>query len=1002
MKTKGHNSSKKRLVAALLCLCMLIGLMPGMGTAAFAASQYNIGDTVLFAGYEWYIIGTETEGVKAPEGCYTLFALDNVFGRTAFASSGESTDYIDSKLYEAINESDGAENLRGNSNIVVRETLDGISGNSPKNQILWPLSKAELEILPPSVLTFKTGLDYYTRTAVGEMVYAYDGFTNSIIEEDSFFERYCRPAMYVKASALTKKPNPATTELKYVAFGGQWWYVVGQGANGSVPGPENTVTLFESPSSPLQSSTDQEYMGSELQEQMADFASNLTLAGKESSLIVPRTLTVADEITGNPAENQPFWPLSKFEADSIGNAEILKAEEIDLLEYYWLRTTDPDGTDLVYAVNANDGSVDSYYARYYCGVRPAFYLDISNAFYLAKDAKKAVIGGNPYPLVLENYEQYKYTIFDGSLALSMTANPTQASQTGEKLSFGYVATTGENLYLACVLTADGDNNILYYNTLANLKESSASSGTVDIPLTGVTDGDYTLRLYTEQKNSRSTDFASPTVDVPITVNDGVASIRNLGDVQLVSGSGGQDGREVELRTNDTHIQWRYAGEDDDAWRDLVALDAITGGDGADGREVQLRVDSGYIQWKYDTDSQWTNLLALSDLKGDPGEDGREVELRTNEETRQIQWRYKGETEWKDLVALSDITGSDGADGKQVELRVEGGYIQWKYDADSDWQNLIALSALQGIKGDKGDKGDPGEDGREVELQNNGTSIQWRYKGETEWKDLVALSDITGSDGADGKQVELRVEGGYIQWKYDADSDWQNLIALSALQGIKGDKGDKGDPGEDGDTPYIGDNGNWWIGTTDTGIKASGTDGSNGSNGSDGKDGQDGKDGTDGLTPYVGSNGNWWIGTTDTGIKAAGTNGANGKNGTNGKNGADGVGIADIKLNENGELIITLTDGTENNLGKVKGEDGVGISGVSINENGELIVTLTNGTELNAGIVRTAETPAAMGSTEISHLKTLVYVSVGIASVSLAGLIGLLAFLLTRRKSLIGK
>ena len=813
MKTKGHNSLKKRLVAALLCLCMLIGLMPSMGTTAFATSQYSIGDTVLFAGYEWYIIGTETEGVTAPEGCYTLFALDNVFGRTAFAGSGESTNYKDSPLQKAIVGSEGAKKLsedpQTSANIVARGTLDGISGDSPKNQILWPLSKAELESLPSSVWDFNKGRhgSYHTRTAVDdENVYVYDNSTGSIVKEPPYYVNYCRPAMYVKASALAKKPNPATTELKSIAFGGQWWYVVGQGANGSVPGPENTVTLFESPSSPRQSSTAREYMGSDLQKQMADFASNLTLAGKESSLIVPRTLTVADEITGNPAENQPFWPLSKFEADSIGNAEILKAEEIDPLEYYWLRTTDPDGTDLVYAVNANDGSVDSYYARYYCGVRPAFYLDISNAFYLAKDAKKATIGGNPYPLVLENYEEYKYTIFDGSLALSMTANPTQASQTGDKLSFGYVATTGENLYLACVLTADGDNNILYYNTLAELKESSASSGTVDIPLTGVTDGDYTLRLYTEQKNSRSTDFASPTVDVSITVNDGVASIRNLGDVQLVSGSGGQDGREVELRTNDTHIQWRYAGEDDNAWRNLVALDVITGSDGADGREVELHVANGYIQWRYTT----------------------------------------------------------GAD--------------------------------------------------------------------TAWKNLTPLSDL------------------------------------------------KGDPGEDGDTPYIGSNGNWWIGTTDTGIKANGTDGSNGS------DGKDGQDGEDGLTPNIGSNGNWWIGDVDTGIKAAGADGADGEDGT------DGTGVANIALNEDGELIVTLTDGTESNLGNVKGEDGVGISGVSINENGKLIVTLTDGTELNAGAVPTV-------TAEDSDLRTLVYISMGVAGVSLAGLIGLLAFLLTKHRDL---
>lgn len=37
-------------------------------------------------------------------------------------------------------------------------------------------------------------------------------------------------------------------------------------------------------------------------------------------------------------------------------------------------------------------------------------------------------------------------------------------------------------------------------------------------------------------------------------------------------------------------------------------------------------------------------------------------------------------------------------------------------------------------------------------------------------------------------------------------------------GAKGNPGPKGDPG---DTPYIGQNGNWWIGETDTGVSASG-------------------------------------------------------------------------------------------------------------------------------------------------------------------------------------
>lgn len=47
-------------------------------------------------------------------------------------------------------------------------------------------------------------------------------------------------------------------------------------------------------------------------------------------------------------------------------------------------------------------------------------------------------------------------------------------------------------------------------------------------------------------------------------------------------------------------------------------------------------------------------------------------------------------------------------------------------------------------------------------------------------------------------------------------------------------------------------------------------------GSNGADGSDGSDGTDGLTPYIGSNGNWWIGSTDTGIKATGSDGKGGK------------------------------------------------------------------------------------------------------------------------------
>ena len=160
-------------------------------------------------------------------------------------------------------------------------------------------------------------------------------------------------------------------------------------------------------------------------------------------------------------------------------------------------------------------------------------------------------------------------------------------------------------------------------------------------------------------------------------------------------------------------------------------------------------------------------------------------------------------------------------------------------------------------------------------------------------------------------------------------------------------GDDGKPGKDGETPYIGENGNWWIGFTDTKVKAAGTDGKDGEKGEDGEtpyigengnwwigetdtgvkavgtDGADGTNGADGLTPSIGENGNWWIGETDTGVKAAGTDG------TNGTNGVDGL---TPSIGENGNWWIGETDtgvkaaGTDGADGK-DGADGTnGVDG----------------------------------------------------------------------------
>lgn len=68
--------------------------------------------------------------------------------------------------------------------------------------------------------------------------------------------------------------------------------------------------------------------------------------------------------------------------------------------------------------------------------------------------------------------------------------------------------------------------------------------------------------------------------------------------------------------------------------------------------------------------------------------------------------------------------------------------------------------------------------------------------------VAAINEVAASGGAGS--MDLRVADGYIQYSTDGGSTWQNLIAVADLKGA------------DGITPHIGDNGNWHIGSTDTG------------------------------------------------------------------------------------------------------------------------------------------------------------------------------------------
>lgn len=237
----------------------------------------------------------------------------------------------------------------------------------------------------------------------------------------------------------------------------------------------------------------------------------------------------------------------------------------------------------------------------------------------------------------------------------------------------------------------------------------------------------------------------------------------------------------------------------------------------------------------------------------------------------IQWKYSDEADWHDLVALTELRGAagengtdgknckDGSDGKDGSNGVDGkdgiNGVDGKDGADGKNGN----DGIDGANGKDGINGTDGINAKSIEVQRAETHIQWRYEGD-EWQDLVAIADITGptgqkgADGANGKTPEFRVSENTLQWRYVGDEIWLNLYDLSVLKGLDGKDGINGKDGADG---------------------------------KDGTNGQNGSDGADGNTPFIGENGNWWIGETDTGVKAAGIDGTDGIDGDKGDAGQNG-------------------------------------------------------------------------------------------------------------------
>ena len=494
-----------------------------------------------------------------------------------------------------------------------------------------------------------------------------------------------------------------------VEFAGYEWYIIGTETEG-VTAPSGCYTLFakndDFGSTAFRSgasstdSTANYYKDSNLYNKMNEIANSFSTEDK-ANIVARDTL---DGICGDPVTNQLVWPISQAEWGTLDGS--LRAFSVDYwTRSYYVGTVDSFESEIIYVYNGvaalADGNnlggssgvisgqgntVTSTYA-----VRPALYVSAE-----AVEEEDDILYFTQQP-------QTQYAVEGGSIIFTVKAEAAGTEITEYyKYTWQIQFPDDENWYK--LQSWVGLATMTYYGP--ELKISNVSGTLSDNSLRAVSSDNTTA-------NVKDCLFRC--------VVDGgeygttYSEAGNIVVVAAGSSQDGQDGREVELRNNGDYIQWRYAGEDDTAWQNLIALSELTGADGqdgADGREVQFQVADGYIQWKYDTESDWQNLIALSELTG--------------------------------------ADGQDGADGREVQFQVADGYIQWKYDTDSDWQNLIALSELTGADGQNGTDGADGQDGTTPQLRVNSQTNMWEvsYDDGDTWTSLGVKA--TGADGQDGQ------------------------------------------------------------------------------------------------------------------------------------------------------------------------------------------------------------------------------------------------------------
>nr|DAU57250.1 MAG TPA: hypothetical protein [Caudoviricetes sp.] len=279
---------------------------------------------------------------------------------------------------------------------------------------------------------------------------------------------------------------------------------------------------------------------------------------------------------------------------------------------------------------------------------------------------------------------------------------------------------------------------------------------------------------------------------------------------------------------------------------------ITDGDGVKQVHYQNKCFGGSVDVDVDTDGtaiipdellqDWHTLTAYAYVTDDTGaytmvqrdfavhkraKPAGYVYTPTDQMTLQTIQRQIGDlgdlqTTAKDnlVAAINEVALAGGAGS--MNLRVADGYIQYSTDSGSTWTNLIAVADLKGdtgaagTPGKDGAKGDPGAPGKD----GHSPVVTATKSGKTTTISVDGAAIVTIEDGADGAPGKDGADG---------------LNGKDGADGKPGAAGADGAKGKDGITPTIGTNGNWYIGSMDTGKPSRGATGAQGTPGKDGSD-----------------------------------------------------------------------------------------------------------------------------------------------------------------------